>query len=228
MICLMTYNIRLGIQQGVEAVAARINAAKPDIVALQEVGHHWIMGPSGDTTAKLAKLTGLDHHIFVPAIFEDNNAQYGHAILSRYPITALQHQNLTQNEDEPRVLLHSRLHISETFNPIFLTTHLSWLDSDRPTHAKELTEAVNHYMTQGESVFVMGDLNEHHDVAWIQSLTHILADADHQQSRLTYPSTEPRLRLDYLLCSEGHWQDPTIIEDVETSDHFPVIATWRP
>src|SRR6056297_1320435 len=103
---LTTYNIRLGIQQGLQAVAEVLQKAPGlDIVAVQEVGDSWQMGPSGDSTAHLAQLLGLDHFIHVPALTEESSdgsrARYGHALLSRWPLQYSTIVALPQYEDEP-------------------------------------------------------------------------------------------------------------------------------
>ena len=80
---LSSYNIRLCLEQGVDAVAHEIRSLAPDIIALQEVGMFWRMGPPGDLTQQLAARSGLRHHIFVPALYHEDGA-YGIAL---YPNT---------------------------------------------------------------------------------------------------------------------------------------------
>lgn len=225
----MTYNIRLGIQQGLNAIADAISPYSPDLLALQEVGHHWKMGPTGDTTATLSALTGLPHAIYVPCIKERDAQgqpqQYGHALMARWPLVPLKLEPLPQDEDEPRALLHARL--EHPSGPVLiLSTHLSWLISDRPAQGKLLLERAEAAIAADERLIIMGDLNEDDPSAlWLESLKALMYDADHHLSRLTYPSSAPRLRLDYLLTNIKPWRDPTIIQDQATSDHFPLTAT---
>lgn len=225
----MTYNIRLGIQQGLNAIAQTIAPLAPDLLAIQEVGRRWKMGPEGDTTAELSELTGLPYSTYVPCIIErdaqGHEQQYGHALLSRWPLTTLHLEPLPQNEDEPRALLHTSMaHPSGEL--IILSTHLSWLISDRPDQGQLLLERAKEAIAAKQRLIILGDLNEDDPSAlWLESLKALMYDADHQLARLTYPSSAPRLRLDYLLTNIKPWQDPRIIEDQTSSDHFPLTAT---
>ena len=105
----MTWNVLLGIQQGVPALATLISEHHPDGVALQEVGNGWIMGPPGDTTAGIAAAVGLPHHHHVVAIEDTPGARYGQSLLSRWPIEAVEVVDLPQEIDEPRKALVARL-----------------------------------------------------------------------------------------------------------------------
>jgi len=58
---LLTFNIRLGVESSLQALAAAIVATGADLVGLQELGRRWVMGPPGDQLATLARLTGLPH-----------------------------------------------------------------------------------------------------------------------------------------------------------------------
>ncbi|MBA2661071.1 MAG: endonuclease/exonuclease/phosphatase family protein [Bradymonadaceae bacterium] len=224
---IMTYNIRLGIQQGLEPIAQIVRAAGADIVALQEVGCHWSMGPPGDTLATLAVLSGLEHSVYAPALVVDQpgggKERYGHGLLSRWPISASHIVKLAQIEDEPRVLLYSTVETSGGALKI-LSTHLSHLPSDRPTHAGELQRAGGLLAAEGVAAVIMGDLNESPEVEWVQMLQRTWTDADATASRLTFPAPEPNVRIDYLFCQRGRWHDVEVIDEREASDHRAVVA----
>ncbi len=64
----LTFNIRLGIESSLERVAEVIVQSAADVVALQEVGRHWVMGPRGDTLAALSDITGLRWRAYHPAL----------------------------------------------------------------------------------------------------------------------------------------------------------------
>lgn len=220
----MTYNIRLGIQQGLPALSQVIQRFAPDVLAIQEVGSHWKMGPPGDTTTTLSTLTGLEHALYVPCIIEQS-ARYGHALLSRWPISAHTIIPLEQLKDEPRALLQATITPPQRAPITIISTHLSWLESDRPTQGAQLLQLAQTLISQGHKLIIMGDLNEDSPAAaWHQQLLTTLHDADHTLRRLTYPSSAPRLRLDYLLTNIAPWQQPHIIEDAQASDHFPLSA----
>lgn len=239
---IMTYNIRIGIQQGLEAIARVIRQANPDIVALQEVGKNWNYGPPvGDTLAKLSALTGLEFHAYAPTLtlpgqgVRDSSdtqdapidAQYGHGLLSRWPITSTHIQPLTCIADEQRTLMFATTETNQGRLQI-LSTHLSHRDSDRPTQALELLEAAQKLAQTRQPALILGDLNEHSDAIWIKKLQKTWSDADQLQNRLTFPADAPRIRIDYLFAINAIWQnDVTVIDEQKASDHRPVIASLR-
>lgn len=225
---IMTYNIRLGIQQGLDAIARVIEQAGADIVALQEVGSHWSMGPPGDTLRELANTTGLIHFAYAPCIVEETTdgrpARYGHGLLSRWPIVESLVVPLTRHKDEPRALLHTTLQTDA--GPLnILSTHLSHLPTDRPTHAEELLQAVHRLEDERMPQIVMGDLNEGPSGTWVETLQQLMADADAVLDRPTFPADHPGMRIDYLFVRYGRWTDCTVLDEPEASDHRPVVAT---
>lgn len=227
----MTYNIRLGIQQGLEAVAAVIAEASPDLVVLQEVGCFWTMGPAGDTARELAELVGLSHAIYSPAIREarqghDTPACYGHALLSRHPVRHHEQWFLPQLADEPRTALfsiletpHGALHV--------VSTHLSHRVTDRPAQAVFLVERMARLGALPGPLMLLGDLNEEPGVPWLRSLCETWADADADASRSTWPADEPRMRIDYLLAQGATWSDAVVLENADASDHRALMATLQ-
>lgn len=216
----MTYNIRLGLQQGLEAIAAQIELVGPDVVALQEVGRNWRMGPPGDTTEALAALTGMTHHRYVPCIVEDGGKEYGHALLSKLPIVADEILRLPQEIDEPRAALVATM--AGRHGPFrLITTHLSHID-DRFDQADALIEAIE---ALDPPIVLMGDLNDTPDAFYIAQLGAWLADADAVKDRPTFPSHKPEGRIDYLMARGGKWRDVEIGADSEASDHLWVAAT---
>ena len=199
-------------------MATTVRACAPDIVALQEVGNRWSMGPTGDSTSELSALAGLPHHVHVPALVDGDHA-YGHALLSSAPIEEVRIELLPRLNDEPRCLLTSRVG-----DLVVVTTHLSHLPDERPAQGQVLADRVLALVDAGDRVLVMGDLNQAVPVAWLDRLTARLLDADAVAARPTYPARAPTQRLDYLLTSAGSWRSVDVVEEVEASDHRPLTA----
>lgn len=215
----VTYNIRLGKQQGVEAIADAIRDQEPDVLAIQEVGLNWTMGPEGDTTARLSELLDLPYHEFSHAL-DENGGQYGHALLSRFPITSSERIELPREVDEPRTMLKSEIEIPDGRLTV-ISTHLSYID-DRVMQGPLLVEAA---MAAAEPVVVMGDLNGEDYEDFVMELQDNFNDADGELRRTTFPSDAPRIRIDYLLARGGSWADVVVGENAEASDHHFVAAT---
>ncbi len=222
----MTYNIRLGIQQGVEAIAGILRQHQPDIVALQEVGHHWTMGPSGDTTAQLRDTTHLEHAHYVTTIEEAPDHRYGHALLSRWPIDVDQIFRFTQEIDEPRAALVVRIDSDQ--GPLsVIATHLSHRDAERSVHGTELVELTGRVLAAGHPTLLLGDLNEVDDADWMHALKDNMRDAGDLTEGGTYPNPEPMVRIDYILASRGRWTSAQILEEIDASDHRPLVGRWE-
>ena len=223
---LMTYNIRLGIQLGLEPLARIINAEAPDLLALQEVGDRWRMGPDGDTTGELAQRCGFLCHHHVAAIVEGEH-RYGHALLSRHPMEVLEVVALPRSEDEPRALLHARVETPAGVIDV-LSTHLSWI-GDRPAQGEVLADRALELIAEGRALCVLGDLNEHDgEVTWLKRLKGAMRDADEELGRATFPASEPRLKIDYILVSRGRCDEARVLDEPRASDHAPLVARWRP
>jgi endonuclease/exonuclease/phosphatase family metal-dependent hydrolase len=84
---LVTYDIRQGVdgdgRVDPEAAARAIEAQRPDVVALQEVGRGWPMSGTVDVGAWLARRLGM-RLVWGPAA----DGQFGNAVLTRLPVLA--------------------------------------------------------------------------------------------------------------------------------------------
>jgi len=206
----VTWNIRLGLQQGLLPIIETLRRENADLIALQEVGKDWSRGPEGDTAAAIANALGF-HHVFSPSIVAGHQF-YGHALLSRWPITKANVYSLPEEVDEPRTLLQAFVdHPSKRLQ--VLSTHLSHVE-DREIQVPHLLKFVREHQPD----LVMGDLNAHEE-PWLDRLADALPLA--VQEALTFPTPEPTLRLDYLF-GKGTWSDVATLDTGEMSDHYPV------
>ncbi len=230
-----TFNIRLGLQQGLGAIADLIDSmGAPDIVALQEVGQHWTMGPGGDTTAHLAQSLDYPHHLFTPTIERNTDASqpayYGHAILSRWPITDPRCTDLPQRDDEPRVLTSAL--IDRPSGPFqLLSTHLSHRNTDRPAQGEVLVYEASEQRCPSLPTFVVGDLNADTNdppSPWLYRLLSGFVDADERLQRPTFPASAPTRRIDYILARGADLQSIDVIDPHGASDHRALLSHWGP
>lgn len=225
-----TYNIRLGLQRGLTAVADALRPSAPlDIVAIQEVGDHWIMGPPRDSTGELADLLGLPHSIHIPTIEEQADeegiARYGHALLSRWPLRDSRVIALPRREDEPRALHHCLVETSWGAIEV-VSTHLSHLGSDRPEQGHFLRQWLSETQRPCEATLLMGDLNASADEKWLAQLLCDWTDADRQLQRPTFPADSPQVRIDYVLGRGMELLSAEVAEERDASDHRPLITRW--
>ncbi len=109
-----------------------------------------------------------------------------------------------------------------------MSVHLGLSDRERQAHARELGDLVAGLTGP---VVVGGDLNEGPEGAAAAWLTERLWDAFAGRGEglgYTFPSAEPRARIDYLLLGEGVRTTRTWVEDGPevraASDHLPLFA----
>ncbi len=218
----MTYNIRLGLQEGLEAVADVVKEHAPDILALQEVGRHWTMGPPGDTAARLAEKVGLPHYQYVTTICEQDDARYGHALLARWPIEQREVFRFSQDIDEPRAALIAQIDSDE--GPLtVVSTHLSHRDAERQVHGTELVELVSGVLSPTQPTLLMGDLNDE-DAEWLGALEDTMANAGADVGECTYPNPDPLVRIDYIMAHGGRFTAARVVDEKTASDHRPLVA----
>lgn len=215
-----SYNIRLGKQQGLEAIANVLRDADADFIALQEVGKFWGMGPKGDSTKELAKLLGYEFSFFIPAIDWGEEGKYGTAILTRLKVESLTIVELPMDVDEPRMVAHFEIKIDDVLVNV-LTTHLSWIE-DRPAQIESLIQMIE---TNEGITFLLGDLNEEEAGLKDAGLFDLLKDAD-PQNIPTFPANDPTRRIDYICANKGSFRWVKVHPNSEASDHLMVYCEW--
>jgi endonuclease/exonuclease/phosphatase family metal-dependent hydrolase len=220
----LTYNIHHG--EGtdrkfdLERLAGIIKAAKPDVVAVQEVDRKTRRASGVDQAAELGKLTGM-HAEFGKAM-EYSGGEYGEAILSRHKPTNVKVHALPHGPGrEPRaaiaVTLAARDGLPEL---VFIGTHLCHQSNDdRVAQAKTINEA---YPPDSKIVAILaGDLNARTDTPPMREFGKQWTD--------TMPK---RNKIDYVLVRPGDpWQviEAKVIPEPVASDHDPVLLVleWR-
>lgn len=227
-----TFNIKLGTQQGLAAVCETVaSVASPDILAVQEIGVDWLMGPEGDSPSRLSELLKLPHYVFVPTIEQSRPhgpaARYGHALFSRWPIGDHRQLKLPRHEDEPRRLLRCTIAADGDTTLDVLSTHLSHLPSDRPDQGIFLRRWLDDHPLGADARFLLGDLNAPPSETWIADFLDHWVDADADKQRPTFPAHNPRRRIDYVLADGARLIDTTVPRVKEVSDHRPVISRWQ-
>lgn len=225
-----TFNIKLGMQQGLAAIADVVKQQDgADILAVQEIGINWLMGPEGNSPAQLAEMLELTHFQFVPTIEETRSdgsgAYYGHALFSRWPLQNRELIDLPRNEDEPRRLFRCQIDTGGGTVEI-LSTHLSHLPSDRPDQGIFLRTWLDDHPLQTDARFLLGDLNAPPSETWISDFLNHWQDADGDSGRPTFPAHDPQRRIDYVLAQGAGLRRCTVPPLSDVSDHRPVISRW--
>ncbi|WP_165452847.1 endonuclease/exonuclease/phosphatase family protein [Paenibacillus thalictri] len=152
----MTYNIRHGEgldnRVDLERTIGELQKANPDVVALQEVDRYWWRSGMEDQVKKIAASLHM-YYEYSPSI-QKGFAQYGNALLSRYPLTA-PHIYALPGEKEPRSVITVQLDTAH--GPVTIAaTHLGVSAEDRKRQLPLVTDIVA--ALPGPKI-VMGDFN---------------------------------------------------------------------
>lgn len=225
----MSYNIHVGIgmdkRLDLARIAEVIKRQHVDIVGLQEVDRGVERTGRVDEIKELARLTGMDYAFAHNLDYQ--GGQYGVAVLSRFPILAIDHRRYAnRRERERRGFIRVEVEV-EGRRLNFVTTHLDYqLLEGRIFETEQLLKALED--VRGPLI-VSGDFNEEPPGgAYEMMLKAGYADAWTQGAAdgLTYPADKPIKRIDYVfyrnLGPEVH--TAATVPDTLASDHRPLVV----
>ncbi|SFB22227.1 Metal-dependent hydrolase, endonuclease/exonuclease/phosphatase family [Lentibacillus halodurans] len=235
----MTYNIHHG--EGTDdridlnRIAEVIDQSGADIIGLTEVDKHYSKRSHyKNQIAWLAKELDMDY-AFAPSLtLKSGDAstarQYGNALLSRYPITADKTYpfDFISGIVEGRSLLDATIQLDKKIVQINVT-HLSLHPF---LHHLQTSHMVNKLDKCLHPLIIMGDFNMKPESRRWNKMTEDLQDVWKMTGNgkgFTYPSDNPRSRLDYIFVAPSI---DVVQAEVEThlpeaSDHLPVKAHLR-
>ena len=184
-----------------------------------------------DQTAELGRLTGM-HAVFGKAM-DYAGGQYGEAILSRWPLQEIKVHPLPAPENcEPRCALAARVQLGPNGpTAVFAGTHLE--HADRPVRlcqAGKLSPILA--LDNRLPTILAGDLNAVPGSPPINVLLAHWAFAAADDPQPTFPSQEPRVKLDYVFYRpSASWKviDVQVVDEQVASDHRPllVVLQWQ-
>ncbi len=231
----LCYNIHYG--QGndgvydIERLAEVIKAAKPDLVALQEVDVGVERSGRVHQVRRLAELTGLAARYGPTQHYQ--GGLFGNAVLTRLPILDVVIHPLPYTEATEERVTYPRGAIEVIVrdprgNPLrFVSTHFQHnVEEDRVAEAGAINAL---FAAPGDSLptILAGDMNAVPDAEPMRVLGKAWTIAADEKMAPTAPSKEPRSRIDYILHRTG---DPfrvveaEVIDEAMASDHRPVLA----
>lgn len=228
----MSYNIHVGIGMDKKLDLARIAGVirqhRIDIVGLQEVDRGVERTGRVDEIRELARLTGMDYAFAHNLDYQ--GGQYGVAVLSRFPILAIDHRRFAnRRERERRGFLRVEVEV-EGRRLNFVTTHLDYQFLDgRIFETEQLLKALEE--VRGP-VIVAGDFNEEPPGGAYDMIRKAgFADAWTQETTAgpTYPADKPTKRIDYVFYRNlgADVRTTATVPDTLASDHRPLVVTLK-
>lgn len=219
----VSYNLHIGIGRDGQYLPGRtasvLAAIDADIMALQEVqlGH-----PRFDMFAYLCDKLA---YTGVPGLtlISPRHGQYGNALLTRHPISAVRTLDLCCSGREPRGALDVDLECRGL--PLrVITTHLGLRASERRTQVRALLGALGADRADRPTL-LLGDLNEW--LPWGRPLRWLEAHFGRAPAPATFPSGHPLLALDRAWVRPRHLISrvfaPRDGDAGMASDHLPLV-----
>jgi endonuclease/exonuclease/phosphatase family metal-dependent hydrolase len=241
-----TYNIHKGFSQlnrrmMVHELRDQLRVLGPDIVFLQEVQgqHHGHARRHGDWPAQ------GQSEFLADAVWSHNaygrNAEYddghhGNAILSRFPITRAENEDVSSHRFERRGLLHCEIAMPGWEQPLHcVCVHFALNERGRRLQLQALASRVNRLVPADAPLIVAGDFNDWRDsaspVLW-QSLGLVeVFHSAHGRPARSFPSGMPMLALDRIYVRGFKVDAASVMHDrswSRISDHAALSATLKP
>jgi endonuclease/exonuclease/phosphatase family metal-dependent hydrolase len=234
-----TYNIHKGVQGmgpvrrlEIHNLGHAVEQFDADVVCLQEVRKlhrrearhfaHWPELPQADFLAP----EGYE------AVYRTNavtrHGEHGNALLSRWPVIAHQHEDMSDHRFEQRGLLHVELLIDE--KPVHvLVVHLGLIRASRLRQLAQLQHFIAREIPAQVPLVVAGDFNDGPSM-----VASALAPAGLQAlwggRNATFPSRLPLVQLDHVLARGLRPVAITVPHGRNwwrMSDHLPLIAEFE-
>ncbi|MGB4061340.1 MAG: endonuclease/exonuclease/phosphatase family protein [Burkholderiaceae bacterium] len=233
-----TYNIHKGVQglgpaQRLEIhnLVHAVEQFDADLVCLQEVrSHHRKLAQRFARWPQQGQADYLSPEGY-EAVYRTNaltrHGEHGNALLTRWPVVAIAHEDVSDHRFEQRGLLHVKVAVDGT--PVHVVVvHLGLLAAGRERQVQRLGHYLARAVPADERLVVAGDFND-----WGGRLHQPMAALDlrtFEGIRLaTFPSRMPVLHLDRIYVRglvPVHALVPHGKAWARMSDHLPLIAEF--
>ncbi len=233
-----TYNIHKGVQGlgparrlEIHNLGLAVEALDADVVCLQEVragnrreARHFDHWPDQGQADFLAPL-GYE------AVYRTNavtrHGEHGNALLSRWPVLAQHHEDLSDHRFEQRGVLHVELRVHDL--PVHvLVVHLGLIRGSRERQVARLKALIARDVPADAPLVLAGDFND--PGVWLaQTLRDVGLRQLTEVRPATFPSRLPMLQLDHVFA-RGLQPLAVLVPRgrawARLSDHLPLIAEF--
>lgn len=233
----VTYNIHKGVRGmgptqrlELDGLARAVREFDADIVCLQEVRHmhrrqqqrfgYW------PTDGQAAALCPDGYHVLYRSNAYTRHGEHGNAILSRWPVLASGHHDVSDHRFEQRGLLHGVLDVSGRAVHV-VVVHLGLIAASRARQVQRLLSYLEREVPPDAAVLVAGDFND-----WGERLHEPLAASGLRtfagSRQPTFPARLPLLALDRVYVRRGLTLRTSHVPRgsawVRLSDHLPLVV----
>lgn len=233
-----TYNIHKGVQGvgptrrlEIHNLAQAVQQFDADIVCLQEVRKmhardaayfpHWPSSAQADFLAPVGYEAVYRTNAYTPG------GEHGNAVLSRWPVVSVQHEDMSDHRFEQRGLLHAQVQVRGVVVHV-LVVHLGLIRASRMRQLQQLLAFVAREVPADAPLVVAGDFNE-----WSARVAQSLAPAGLQtctSARMaTFPSRLPLVQLDHVYArglQAVAQRVPKGRDWARMSDHLPLLVDF--
>ena len=215
----MSYNVKNGGGlDGIKDITRNgelVRKAQPDVVAVQEVdsctrrNKFYVLG-------KMAEAAGGYHAYFGPTI-PYAGGKYGIGVLTKEPALSVEFHHLPCPK-EPRGML-----VVELKKYYIISTHLSLKEAQRVESVAIIKDVVS--KLKNKPVFIAGDMNARPNSAPIVAFKEYATTLS-DDSKYTFPSTNPRICIDYIFGVNGSFKvlGRKVFYESLASDHLPLYV----
>ncbi|MHA2427908.1 MAG: endonuclease/exonuclease/phosphatase family protein [Candidatus Hermodarchaeia archaeon] len=230
-VVVMTYNIHeafdINNRLDLNGILTTITQSDPDIIVLQEVDTGVIMSGTTDQAKWLAQRLNM----FLAPVTSANHIWQSDVILSKYPILHYE-EIILQSPSEDDTLLRADIDIAGQQVSVYAVHFSAFSSADRRIQADV---AIPYVASTGSSIKIWaGDFNvdayttDPVDQGIYADITAFLNDsfdvAVSQTGNLTWPSTGPYQRIDYVFVSPTITVLSHAVPTSLASDHLPVVT----
>lgn len=226
-----TYNIKHGLgndgRVDLRRAGALLKNLRLDVIGLQEIDQK--VRRSGEIDQPIALGKQLEMHASFGSFMDYQGGRYGLAILSKYPILESQEIRLPEG-NEPRVALACKIQLPDDQVIVAINLHFDWVTDDQFRFAQ--AKVLKQYLATLQDPFVlMGDFNDTPESRTLALLSQNTCPAEKPaHDGFTFSSVKPAREIDFIFAApQKAWRldHCRVVDAPVTSDHRPVIATYR-
>ena len=244
MIKILTYNIHKGFDRYnrdfvLHKIKDQLKDAEVDVVLLQEIqGRHFHHETQISAWPDVSQFEFLADSIWPHYAYGKNaiyrKGHHGNAILSKFVIAEWNNLNLSRFQRASRSLLHGRVELPDSANPLhLLCVHLDLIGFERKRQIRELKRYIDSTIDIDDPVILGGDFNDWHGRLGRSLEAQLgMREAFSQlngKCAKTFPSHRPMLRMDRIYFRGIDLLDSYCLERQpwdELSDHLPLYAQF--